>query len=46
MSMRFGNAKWKTGFLTIGEDKLKMSLLPETITKSDGFILSRPDLWN
>ncbi len=33
------------GFLTIGEDKLRSSQLPEQVTKSDGFVLTRPSTW-
>ncbi|WHZ20493.1 MAG: hypothetical protein OJF55_002642 [Rhodanobacteraceae bacterium] len=33
------------GFLYIGEDKLRASQLPATITKPDGFVLSRPVTW-
>ncbi len=33
------------GYLTIGEDKLRNSLLPERIAKPDGFVLARPDSW-
>lgn len=34
------------GFLTIGEDKLRASQLPEHITKPDGFELHRPTSWS
>lgn len=34
-----------TGYVSIGEDKLRASQLPETLTKPDGFLLSRPDSW-
>lgn len=34
------------GFLTIGEDKLRTSQLPQNITKPDGFTLSRPATWS
>lgn len=34
-----------TGYLTIGEDKLRASQLPETIAKPDGFKLNRPAPW-
>lgn len=34
------------GHLTIGEDKLRASQLPEQITKPDGFVLHRPSTWN
>lgn len=34
-----------TGFLTIGEDKLRASQLPERLVKPDGFILHRPAHW-
>jgi uncharacterized LabA/DUF88 family protein len=33
------------GYLTIGEDKLRASQLPETITKPDGHLLSCPATW-
>lgn len=35
-----------SGFFTIGEDKLRISQLPETITKPDGFTLTRPASWS
>ena len=34
-----------SGYLTIGEDKLRASQLPEQIIKSDGFVLQRPAQW-
>ena len=34
------------GYLTIGEDKLRASQLPELITKPDGYTLHRPASWN
>ena len=34
------------GYLTIGEDKLRASQLPATITKPDGYGLRRPDSWH
>lgn len=37
--------RWATGFVSIGEDKLRASQLPETLIKSDGFVLSRPETW-
>jgi len=37
--------KVASGYLTIGEDKLRKSLLPDEITKADGYILRRPDEW-
>lgn len=33
------------GYLTIGEDKLRASQLPEQIVKPDGFALQRPATW-
>lgn len=33
------------GYLSIGEDKLKASQLPEQLAKSDGFVLTRPATW-
>ena len=33
------------GHLVIGEDKLRASQLPDTITKPDGFVLARPASW-
>ncbi len=38
--------RYATGYLTIGEDKLRASQLPEQITKPDGFVLSRPATWS
>jgi len=35
-----------SGYLTIGEDKLRTSQLPEQIAKPGGFILHRPATWN
>ncbi len=35
-----------TGYITIGEDKLRASQLPEQIRKPDGFVLSRPATWS
>lgn len=37
--------RWATGFVSIGEDKLRTSQLPDTLTKPDGFVLSRPVTW-
>ena len=37
--------RWASGFVSIGEDKLRASQLPETLTKLDGFVLSRPMTW-
>jgi uncharacterized LabA/DUF88 family protein len=37
--------RWASGFVSIGEDKLRASQLPETLTKPDGFVLSRPVTW-
>lgn len=34
-----------TGYLTIGEDKLRASQLPDSIIKPDGFALARPATW-
>lgn len=34
------------GYLTIGEDKLRASQLPDRIIKADGFVLSRPATWS
>lgn len=33
------------GHLAIGEDKLRQSQLPSTLTKPDGYVLSRPATW-
>ena len=33
------------GYLSIGEDKLKASQLPEQVAKPDGFVLTRPPTW-
>ena len=33
------------GYLTLGEDKLRASQLPEQITKPDGYVLARPATW-
>ena len=33
------------GYLTIGEDKLRASQLPEQIVKPNGFVLQRPEHW-
>lgn len=37
--------RWASGFVSIGEDKLRTSQLPESLTKPDGFVLSRPVTW-
>lgn len=37
--------RWANGFVSIGEDKLRTSQLPDTLTKPDGFVLSRPATW-
>ena len=37
--------RWATGYLSIGEDKLRSSQLPDSLAKPDGFILSRPVTW-
>ena len=34
-----------SGYLTIGEDKLRASQLPDQIVKPDGFVLERPSTW-
>ena len=34
-----------TGYLSIGEDKLRASQLPNNLAKQDGFILARPATW-
>lgn len=34
-----------SGYLNIGEDKLRSSQLPEEIVKPDGFVLKRPSSW-
>lgn len=34
-----------TGYVSIGEDKLRASQLPDSVAKPDGFILSRPATW-
>ena len=34
-----------SGYLTIGEDKLRASQLPDQITKPNGFVLQRPAHW-
>jgi uncharacterized LabA/DUF88 family protein len=34
-----------SGFLTIGEDKLRASQLPDPLVKPDGFALRRPPSW-
>lgn len=37
--------RWSSGYLTIGEDKLRASQLPDTIIKPGGFVLARPATW-
>ncbi len=37
--------KTANGTLVIGQDKLRKCLLPEQITTSSGYVLSRPDEW-
>ena len=37
--------RWATGFVSIGDDKLRASQLPDTLTKLDGYVLSRPATW-
>jgi len=37
--------RWATGFVSIGEDKLRASQLPRDLAKPDGFVLSRPTTW-
>jgi uncharacterized LabA/DUF88 family protein len=34
------------GYLTIGEDKLRASQLPDRLEKADGFVLARPASWS
>lgn len=34
-----------SGYFTIGEAKLRKSQFPETVTRSDGFVLARPAHW-
>ena len=34
-----------SGYLTIGEDKLRQSQLPQHITKPNGYVLTRPATW-
>lgn len=34
-----------TGFISIGEDKLRNSQLPDQVVKPDGFVLARPAHW-
>jgi len=34
-----------TGYLSIGDDKLRASQLPDRLAKPDGYILSRPMTW-
>ena len=34
-----------SGHFIIGQDKLRRSQLPTTITRSDGFLLQRPSVW-
>jgi uncharacterized LabA/DUF88 family protein len=37
--------RWASGFLSIGEDKLRGSQLPETLTTPNGYVLARPATW-
>jgi uncharacterized LabA/DUF88 family protein len=37
--------RWATGYLSIGEDKLRASQLPDSLAKPDGFVLTRPTTW-
>lgn len=37
--------RWASGYLTIGEDKLRASQLPDQIIKPGGFLLERPSTW-
>ncbi|EXI65854.1 MAG: 6-hydroxy-3-succinoylpyridine 3-monooxygenase HspA [Candidatus Accumulibacter adjunctus] len=37
--------KAATGFVTVGEDKLRQSQLPPLVARSDGFVLQRPTYW-
>jgi hypothetical protein len=34
-----------SGYLSIGEDKLRANQLPDSIVKPDGFMLQRPITW-
>ncbi len=38
-------ARHANGYLKIGEDKLRASQLPDTLTKPDGYVLQRPISW-
>lgn len=38
--------KVASGYTHIGEDKLRQNLLPDEITKADGYVLKRPIEWN
>ena len=37
--------KAASGYLTVGEAKLRQSQLPSTVTRADGFMLQRPAYW-
>lgn len=37
--------RWASGFLSIGEDKLRASQLPATLTTANGYVLARPARW-
>lgn len=37
--------KAATGYFTVGEDKVRQSQLPPTVTRADGFVLHRPAYW-
>jgi len=37
--------RWATGFISIGEDKLRASQLPDPLAKPNGFVLARPGSW-
>ena len=34
-----------TAYFVIGQNKLRNSQLPQTVTRSDGFLLQRPSEW-
>ena len=35
-----------TASLAIGRDKLRNSQLPESVARQDGYLLTRPSMWN
>ena len=37
--------KVASGYIHIGEDKLRQNLLPDEIIKADGYVLKRPSQW-